>query len=301
MKTLHTIFITALVTCLAAGAWAQSSNDPSDAEALKIAALEALMAAPSKRALPIVTKVLRGNDSDDVKERALFVLSQIDEPEADALLGEITRTSRGELQEEAIRMTGINGNPQLLAGLKDVYRNGDSEIREAVLEAYLIADDADAILEIANAATDSEEFESAVETLAAMGAVEKLRALRDKEGMTESLIEAYAVAGDIETLREMALDSSNSERQAEAIEGLAIAGDADAKPLLMQIYGDTRDEDVREAVLEAMLIMGDDNGVLELFRASNDPGQKRELLELLVVMDSDAVWDLIDATLENSQ
>jgi hypothetical protein len=41
--------------------------------------------------------------------------------------------------------------------------------------------------------------------------------------------------------------------------------------------------------------------VLELFRASTDAAEKRELLQTLVIMDSDAVWDLIDSTLENRQ
>jgi len=65
----------------------------------------------------------------------------------------------------------------------------------AVLEAYLIADDADAVLAIAEAATTADEFESAVQTLGAMNATEQLRALRGTKGMSETLIEAYAVAG----------------------------------------------------------------------------------------------------------
>lgn len=299
MKTLPELFLLALLTCYGTATHAQANNSDSDAESLKIAAIEALMSAPSDRALPIVTKVLRGGDSDEIKERALFVLSQIDKAEARSLLNEFARSSEGELQEEAIRMIGISGEAESLAGLKQVYRDGGKEIREAVLEAYLIADDEESVFQIAQSASDPEEFAAAVETLAAMGAVDRLRALRGKEGMFESLIEAYAIAGDTESLRELALDGSNKERQAEAIEGLAIAGGDAAKPLFMQIYRDSNDEQIKEAALEAMLISGYDQGVLELFRASNDPTEKRDLLEMLVIMDSDAVWDLIDATLED--
>ena len=39
--------------------------------------------------------------------------------------------------------------------------------------------------------------------------------------------------------------------------------------------------------------------MLELFRASTDAAEKRELLQTLVNMDSDAVWEVIDKTLEN--
>jgi hypothetical protein len=42
-------------------------------------------------------------------------------------------------------------------------------------------------------------------------------------------------------------------------------------------------------------------GQAVLFRESRDSGEKRDLLETLVIMDSEAVWDIIDATLENEQ
>ena len=64
------------------------SRPDADAEALKIAALEGLMAASPERALPVVRRVLQGNHSDEVKTRALFVLGQIDSPEShEVLLG----------------------------------------------------------------------------------------------------------------------------------------------------------------------------------------------------------------------
>ena len=59
------------------------------------------------------------------------------------------------------------------------------------------------------------------------------------------------------------------------------------------------DVPLKEAALEAMLIADYDEGVLTLFQESQDPKEKRRLLEMLVNMDSDAVWDIIDATLEN--
>jgi len=46
------------------------------------------------------------------------------------------------------------------------------------------------------------------------------------------------------------------------------------------------------------MISGHDAGVLELFRVSDDPTEKKELLEYLVMMDSDEVWQLVDAALD---
>ena len=272
-----------------------------DLEELKMTALEALIAAPPQKALPIVQRVLEGNASDDLKERALFILSQIDLPEAEALLLETARSADDPLREEAIRMIGIGGGPNALAALQELYARGDEDTREAVLEAYLIADEADAVYRIAANAQDPDEFEAAVEILGAMGALEQLRALRNRDDMAGTLIQAYAVAGDVESLRELAQDGSNPERQVEAIKGLGIAGGPQTGQILAGIYRDTDSPAVRKAVREGLMIAGDDEALLELFRASRDSKEKRELLQMLVNRDSDAVWEIIDSTLENGQ
>ena len=140
-----------------------------------------------------------------------------------------------------------------------------SWLRGAVLEAYLIAGDSSAIYEIAVGSDDEEEFADAVQILGAMGAREELQKLRESAGLSESLIEAYAISGDIETLRVLARDRSDPEQQANAIEGLMIAGD--------------------------------DEGLLELYRSSSDNAEKRELLEALALTGSELVLDVIDEAL----
>jgi hypothetical protein len=119
--------------------------------------------------------------------------------------------------------------------------------------------------------------------------------------MSESLIEAYAVAGDTETLRELASDAGNPERQAQAIRGLGVVGGDNVGEILVGIYGSTDSPEVKEAVMEGLLISGDDESVLQLFRQSRNDEEKADLLETLVMMDSEAVWDIIDATLENGE
>ena len=269
----------------------------SDDEELKITALEALMFAPQERALPIVAKVLSGNNSDEVKSRALFVLSQIDLPEAQSILLETARGSSPELRLEAIRMLGISGDAAALAGLGDLYRDGDLEMKEAVLEAYLIAGDTNAVYKLAANAQNEEEFEIAVHTLAVMGATEELRMLRGQGGDAEILIYAYSVAGDEQSLREMAMDSSNPEDQVAAIQSLGVVGGDEVDRTLLEIYRNADSGDVRSAALNGMMISGYDEGVVELFRESNSTEEKRRLLQMLVAMDSDAALDIIDAAL----
>jgi len=266
MNNLFKLVVAAALLLLATHSPAQT-----DDEDFRMSALEALISAPPERALPIVEKVLAGNHSTDLKERALFLLSQMETPESQARLLSFANDSHGELQTEAIRMIGIGGDRQALASLGDIYRSGDAGVREAVLEAYLIADDAAAVFEIAANTENESEFEDAVEMLGAMGAHEQLRELRGRAGLSETLIEAYAISGDPEFASE-----------------------------LVEIYKNAESEDIRDSALEGLMIADHDEGMLELYRAASDAGEKRQILEYLVMMDNEAVWDLIDSALEGS-
>jgi len=298
MQVCTKLIFSLLVLMLVSTSFAQSDDASSadESEQLKIAALEALMSSPPDRALPLVTKVLAGDHSDEVKTRALFVLSQIDLPEAQNVLLETARNGSGDLRLEAIRMVGIGGNEEALAGLTAIYAGGDSDVKESVLHAYLIADDSNSVYEIAD-----EEFETAVGILGVMGASEELRKLRDREGVSESLIHAYAMSGDFESLQALATDASNPERQMQAIQGLGIVGGDEVNAALLEIYRGSDSADVKDAALHGMMVADYDDGVLELFRASQDAGEKRELLRMLVMMDSDAALEIIDETLSGNQ
>jgi HEAT repeat protein len=297
MKTNLQLALCAALLLLATGSLAQTD----DTESLRMAALEALISAPPERALPIVDKVLAGSHSSELKERALFILSQMDTAEAQSRLLAFANDSEGELQAEAIRMIGIGGDDEALAQLGSLYTNGDKNVREAVLEAYLISGNKQAVFDIAANTQDEDEFSDAVSMLGAMGAHEQLRELRSRAGLSESLVEAYAISGDSESLRELAMDGSNPEIQLRAIEALGIVGGDDVDQVLVDLYKSTANDDIREAALGGMLIAGHDTGVLELYRNASDPAEKRQLLEYLVLMDSEAVWDLIDNALEGSQ
>jgi len=300
MYTVTRLLVATFILLAANSAYAQDEGTR-ERDQLKIAALEALIAAPPEQALPRVRKILAGNNSDEVKESALFILSQIDLPEAQTLLVETAMQTSGELQVEAIQMIGIGGDPTALSELSGVYEVGDIDVREAVLEAYMIADNVEGVMAIAMTTEVEEEFEAAVEMLAVMDATEELRGLRNRPGMSANLVEAFIISDDSEMLLEMAMDGSNREQQIEAIEALGIVDAAGTGTTLVEIYKGSDDGEIREAALSGMLIADYDEGVLELYRSSQDPGEKSELLQYLTIMDSDAIWEIIDAALEDER
>ena len=78
-------------------------------------------------------------------------------------------------------------------------------------------------------------------------------------------------------------------------------GGGEVNATLVEIYKNADSPDVREAALDGLLIAGHDEGILELYRASDNSAEKRELLEYLVWMDSDEVWDLIDSAFDGQR
>ncbi len=278
-----------------------SSDDVLADDDLKIAAIEALMSAPPERALPLLEKVLLGNASDSVKSRALFVLSQVELPGAQALLGEFANRSGGALQRDAIRSIGIGGSASALAQLAQVYRDGDKEVRESVLQAYLIADDADAVFQLAVSAQDEDEFADISRTLGAMGASAHLRRLREEGRYDKGLAQAYAISGDLQSLQQMAIQTDDPDQRLEAIRNIGVVGGAKAGAVLEDVYRQATDKATREAALQGMLICDHDDGVLALFNASTDTTERRQLLRTLVNMDSEHAFAVIDAALEDNQ
>ena len=297
LKLLFVVFAMFVTGSIAA----QDGNSARDKQELQMIALEALIHVPEERALPAVMKLLETGGSDELMESAMFVLSQMDHPDAAAALVSYARTGSGEAQEEAIRMIGINGDAAAMAALSEIYASGDEDVREAVLEAYLIADDVDTVFAIAMAATDEEDYEKAVEMLAVMGAHEQLAQLREAKGSSEALIDAYIISDNHEELEKLARDGTDPDVQIEAIEALGVVDGPNAEAVLLEIYKGSDDKDVREAAIEGLFIGDHDQAILDLYRASTSAREKGELLEALVIMDSDLAMEVIDSALAGDQ
>jgi HEAT repeat protein len=305
MKLLST---TLLMLLLAATAQAQTQaqapkpqttrDTPTENEELAIAALEGLMAQPSDRSLPILKKVLAGSQSTLVKRRALFVLSQVDSPEARDILLQTARSSNAELRQEAIRSLGIGGDPKALDALRQIYDSGDAEAKQSVLQAWLIAGRKDAVYEVAANAKSEEEASEAIRMLGAMGASEELRKLGERAKPTSGLLDAYAISGDLASLRKIADGSGDPAMRVDAVRRIGIIGTDAARATLREIYMRSTEGSVKDAALQGMLIAGDDKGVLELYRVAKTSDEKRTLLRTLTMMGSDAALEAIDATLE---
>jgi HEAT repeat protein len=278
-----------------------SGRGPTDEEELALAAMEGLMSQPADRALPIIKRVLTGSQTTRVKRRALFVLSQIDSPEAQEILLQTSRSADKDLQQEAIRSLGISGNAKSLAALQDIYKSGDPEAKQQVLQAWMIAGRKEEIYQAAIHATSESEANEAIRLLGAMGAADELRKLGDRPNAGSSLVNAYAISGDLASLRKIAEGNGELSVRSEAVRKIGIIGSDAARSALREIYTESAEQEIKDTALQGMMISGDDDGVLALYRAAQSADERRVLLRTLSMMDSDAALQAIDSALEAKQ
>jgi hypothetical protein len=274
---------------------------PTEEESLALSAMEGLMSQPADRALPIIRRVLTGNQTTLVKERALFVLSQIDKPEAQSIMLDIARDNKSALRGEAIRSIGISGNSNMLGALKDIYRSGDDLTKRHVLQAWLISGRKNEVYQAALDAQSEGEANRAIRALSVMGATEELRKLGERRKHNRSLLEAYAIAGDLASLRKIVDGNGDTALRAEAVARIGIIHTDAARTALREIYAGAAQKDIRDAALNGMLISHDEQGVLALYRAAKTTDEKRSLLRTLSHMGGDAALQAIDAALDGKK
>jgi HEAT repeat protein len=297
MRSLYTI-LTALLLVASGVTFAQK---PTEQEELALAAMEGLMSQPPERALPIIKKVLAGPQTTLIKQRALFVLSQIDAPEAGEILLQTSRSTEPALRREAIRSIGIGGNDNALAGLLEVYKTGGDEVKKEVLEAWMIAGRKNEVYQAALSAKSEDEASEAIHMLSAMGAIDELRKLGERPNASGKLVEAYAISGDLQSLRKIAEGTGALEVRAEAAQKIGIISSDAARTALREIYARSTEKEIKDAALQGMLIADDEKGVLALYRAAVTPEEKRTLLRTLTMMNGDAALEAIDAALEGKK
>jgi hypothetical protein len=127
-----------------------------------------------------------------------------------------------------------------------------AEVREAVIEAYLVADRPDALMEIARSDPDAHLRAKAIEALGRWGDL-RLRQLWSTErdpAVRRKLLEGFGWPATWRASAKAARDQ-RSRHATEGHRGLGIAdGDARAKTL-RQLYGELQDTDDKRHVAEA--------------------------------------------------
>jgi HEAT repeat protein len=270
-----------------------------DDNALVDAAIDGLIAAPPERSLPLLKRVMDGNYPTRSKRRALFVLSQLDSPEASALVLQSARSGDLPLRREAISMLGIGGDPAAMQALQEIYRSApEPEIRRAVLDAYMVAGHKAGLLAVALDPAEPKLQRQAVNLLGASGGNDELRRLLDQqtdETLLDAVVDALGIADDSATLVAVARDGRRTPKlRGSALQALGIGGNAAE---LGTLYRELDDPALREAALHGLLIAGASKQLTELYKAARNDEEKRRVLRVLTTVGDDAALDAIEAAI----
>ena len=210
-----------------------------------------------------------------------------------------TRTLRQVLETEtnpALRKTAIQGiamedDEGAVELLESVYDKATSiEEKKAILESLVMMDDAqDLALKIVRTETNTELRREAIHMLGVMEATEEMGALYaniDQMELRKVILESMMVADDIDGLQKVLASETNEELRSQAIQMLAVSDDESAAEYLVGLYPNgSRAE--KEAVIQSMMIMDNVEGLISLMKTETDPELKREMLQMLTMMDSE--------------
>lgn len=280
-----------------------SSKPGEEADELVDAAIDGLLAAPPERALPLLKRVVEGNYAARSKKRALFVLSQLDHPDATSLVLQAARGGDAALRREAIHMLGIGGDKGALKVLAEIYAaSNESEVKRAVLDAYQIAGYTEGLLMVVDDGSDPKLQRHAVHALGVAGDRKALTALltgKRDEVVQQAVVEALGIAGDTESLAQLAGDGGRSVKlRRRALESLGVAG---AGQRLAALYAELDAPELREAALQGLMIAGDSERLRSLYQAARSDDEKRALLRMLSVVGDDAALDALEAAIEQGE
>jgi tetratricopeptide (TPR) repeat protein len=258
---------------------------------MKMIALQALMDQNEDRALPILEKILTGNSSQRVKDKAMFVLSQNESPKAQQLLGDIaTGKQYPGLQEKAIHYLAIEGGRAGEQLVRIYDSTSDVKIKKTVLHAFIVSGDQERAFAIAQKETSPELKTEAIHTLGVMGDTKDLRQLYKQASSPElkkELIHSLGVGGDTDGLIEISKNETDPAVKSEIIHSLGVFGGRRASDALLDMYNAAgADKNTKNAVIDALFVQGSAKQLVAMARKETDPEMKKRIVSKLAIMGS---------------
>jgi HEAT repeat protein len=265
-------------------------------EELKLLALQSLMNSDPEKAVPLLDKVITGNNSPKLKDKALFVLSQSGSEKAQQILLTLAKANnQPDLQKRAIRYMGMNGNSRNRAVLKEIYNSSaDMSVKKTVFQAWLMAGDKEDVLAIARTEKNPELRREAIRYLGMLGGQSELRQLykeATEPEAKENLLQAMGMAGDVHGLTEAAASEKDPRVRAHAIRSLGLFGGNEAAGTLVNIYNSNSDFETKKEVANALFLHGAGKELVALARKETNPQMKRELIQKMSLMSSPEITE----------
>jgi HEAT repeat protein len=114
----------------------------------------------------------------------------------------------------------------------------------------------------------------------------------------ERALDAMGVAGDVETLLEVARQGQDISLRRKAIQSLGVYGGPQSAETLRSIYAAAPDPTIRGAVIEALFVQQNARALIDLYRTEKDRKVRREIVRYLSIMDSEEATQFMSKIFE---
>jgi HEAT repeat protein len=265
-------------------------------EELKLLAINSLMQSDPGMALPALQKVLTSNNSDKVKERALFVLVQNQSPQAQQALKDVARGMKNpDLQLKAIRYMGMMGNNDSRQELASIYSSStDERVKRAILQSFMISGSRNLLLNAAKTEKNPELRHEAIRQLSLSGGSDEIWQLYQSDSSLEdkkAILKSMFLSGSSGRLAELARSEKDPGLRVAAIKSLGLMGNNGTPDVLVSIYKSDNNRDVRKEVLKALFLQQNGKALVDLARSEKDPEMKAEIVKQMSLVHSKEVTD----------
>jgi len=209
-------------------------------EDLKLMAVNAVMNADPERAIPLLDGLLKGPSSPQIKDRAMFVLTQNKSPQARAVLVQFAKgAGNPDLQERAVRYIGMTGTPESRQELAGIYAaTNDVNVKKAILRSLNGPPASDTLFEIAKNEKNPELRRAALRQLAFTGNAAQAAQLYASEQSPENkeeIVNGLFAHGDAKTLVELARKEADPERKKYIVSRLAMMHSKESTDYMMEL------------------------------------------------------------------
>jgi HEAT repeat protein len=209
-------------------------------EDLKLMAINGLMNADPERAIPLIDGLLKGPSSPQLKDRAMFVLTQNKSPQARAVLAQFAKgAGNPDLQERAVRYIGMTGTPESRQELAGIYAaTNNVNVKKAILRSLNNPAASDTLFEIAKNEKNPELRRAALRQLAFTGSAAQAAQLYASEQSPENkeeIINGLFAHGDAKTMVDLARKETDPERKKYIVSRLANMHSKESTDYMMEL------------------------------------------------------------------
>ena len=274
------------------------SPDSLDDDDIKLIAISGLMNSDPERAVPLLERTLQQSNSPKLKERALFVLANAGTPRAREVVGRIAKGGGNpDLQVKAVEYLGIHRGGDNAPMLQEVYQSTqDTGVKRAVLRAFMTGRQKDRLLAVAKGESNPELRREAVHLLGVSGGHAEIAQLFNSEqdpDVRRAMLRGFMTADNFDKLAEIARSEKDAGVRREAIRYLGRMDRSRASEVLVALYGNETDRDIRREVARSLANQDNVKALIEIARKENDIQLKRDIVRMLSNMDTKEARDFL--------